>query len=213
MRAMPCSLSLEKQCFADGLKPVAGVDEAGRGPLAGPVVASAVILPESGDFEGWDDSKKLSEKRRTAAFEEITGGAWLGLEWSVGIAEVEEIERLNILRATHLAMERAVGGLETEPAISLVDGKHAQYFSPPQRPVVKGDSLSFSIAAASIVAKVTRDRIMLEAAETYPEYGFENHKGYGTPEHIEKLRRHGPCPIHRKTFEPVAQLALPLDTA
>ena len=205
---MSCDFSLEMQCFADGLRPVAGVDEAGRGPLAGPVVASAVILPETGDFSLFDDSKKLSEKRRENAYGRIEEQEWPGLHWAVGMADVREIEELNILRATHLAMERAVKGLKVVPAVSLIDGKRATYYTLPQRPFVKGDSLSLSIAAASIIAKVTRDRIMVEAAKMYPEYGFERHKGYGTRAHVEKLKTHGPCPIHRKTFEPVAQLTL-----
>ncbi|MEM9480635.1 MAG: ribonuclease HII [Verrucomicrobiota bacterium] len=208
---MPCDFTYENQCFSEGQWPVAGVDEAGRGPLAGPVVAGAVILPREGDFSCFDDSKKLTEKRREAAFERISNGEWADLKWSVGIADVAEIETLNILRATHLAMQRAVEGLSAKPAISLIDGKRAQYFPLPQISIIKGDSLSLSIAAASIVAKVTRDRLMKEAASEYPEYGFEKHKGYGTREHLENLKAHGPCPIHRKTFEPVAQLTLPLE--
>lgn len=204
---------LERACRARGLWPVAGVDEAGRGPLAGPVVAAAVVLGQEDAFDaaGLDDSKKLSARRREEWHARLTGGGLPGVRWAVGIAAVEEIDRLNILRSTHLAMERAVAGLGVPVAHCLVDGLPVPGFRWPHDGVVKGDSRSLSIAAASVVAKVTRDRIMAELAAEFPQYGFARHMGYGTPGHLDALRRHGPCRAHRRSFEPVAQLSLPLD--
>jgi len=205
--------SLETECRKRGLWPVAGIDEAGRGPLAGPVVAAAVVLPVEGfDGEGLDDSKKLTERRRDEWHRRLTDAS-SGVRWSLGMAEVEEIDRLNILRATHLAMDRAMAGLGMVVAHCLIDGLPVPGFRWPHDGVVKGDGLSWSIAAASVLAKVTRDRLMLRLAEEFPDYGFERHKGYGTKDHLDALRRHGPCRVHRRSFQPVAQLCLPLDEA
>lgn len=205
---------LESGCRERGVWPVAGVDEAGRGPLAGPVVAAAVVLPDASfDAAGLDDSKKMSVRRREEWHARLTGGGLPGVRWAVGIAGVEEIDRCNILRATHLAMERAVAGLGMEVAHCLVDGLPVPGFRWPHQGVVKGDSHSLSIAAASVVAKVTRDRMMMELAREFPDYGFQRHMGYGTREHLDALRRHGPCRAHRRSFQPVAQLSLPLDEA
>jgi ribonuclease HII len=202
-------LRLEKKCHARGLKLVVGVDEAGRGPLAGPVSAAAVLLPAGFSCAGLDDSKKLSEARRDRLYEELM--RFPDLQWSLAYAEPEEIDRINILRATHAAMARAVEGLGLEVDHCLIDGLAVPNFPWAHDGVVKGDGLSLSIAAASIIAKVSRDRRMLEYAREYPEYGFERHKGYGTRVHLEALRRHGPCRIHRRSFQPVAQCTLPLD--
>jgi len=174
-----------------------GVDEAGRGPLAGDVYAAAVILDPDNPVEGLNDSKKLSEKKRDALYDEIVEKA---LDFCVARATVEEIERLNILEATMLAMKRAVMGLETLPELALVDGNRMPQLPCEAKTVVKGDATSASIAAASILAKVERDRYMLEMAKKYPEYVFEKHKGYGTKLHIEKIIEYGPCPLHRPKF-------------
>ena len=176
---------------------ICGVDEAGRGPLAGDVYAAAVILGESHGIEGLDDSKKLSEKRREALFDEIQERA---AAWCIATASVAEIEELNILNAAMLAMQRAVEGLQMQPAYVLVDGNRFPPLQIPGETVVKGDATSASIAAASILAKVARDRYMLGQAELYPQYGFEKHKGYGTAAHCAALREFGPCPIHRPSF-------------
>jgi ribonuclease HII len=186
----------------DGHTPIAGVDEAGRGPLAGPVVAACVILPPGFDCRGIDDSKKLTPARREAAYARIVSGA---VAFAIGIADVEEIDSINILRATHKAMFRAVAGLSVPPGILLVDGLSVPGLPcPNQRAIVGGDAASVSIGAASILAKVTRDRMMVAWDTEYPAYGFIRHKGYGSPEHIEALRLHGPCPLHRRSFAPVA---------
>lgn len=179
---------------------VAGVDEAGRGPLAGPVVAAAVILDKNNPIEGLMDSKKLSEKRREALFGEIQDKA---LSYAIAESTVEEIDRLNILQATLLAMQRAVQGLVEVPRHVLVDGNRCPALAVPMTAVVKGDQTIKAISAASILAKVTRDRQLVEYAKQYPQYGFEQHKGYGTKLHMEALRRHGPCSIHRRSFAPV----------
>jgi len=189
---------------AEGYPIVAGIDEAGRGPLAGPVVAAAVILPRPYAGPDLNDSKRFSEARREALFEDLTHHPYLC--WAVAEASVEEIAEWNILGATHLAMRRAVSGLSTPAAGVLIDGHAPPDFPLPHRGVVRGDSLSHSIAAASIIAKVTRDRLMRDLAQHYPEYGFETHKGYGTPDHLSRLKQHGPCPIHRQAFRPVAEL-------
>jgi len=183
--------------------PICGVDEAGRGPWAGPVAAAAVIL-DPGDLPtGLNDSKKLSEARRIALETEIKARA---LAWSVGLASVEEIDRLNILQATGLAMRRAVEGLSMTPAFALVDGNYRFALPCPMEPLVKGDARSASIAAASILAKQARDRLMVEADVEWPGYGFAGHKGYHAPIHVEALKRLGPCPIHRKSFSPIRAL-------
>lgn len=213
MAAKSCpDLSFELEARSAGFLCVAGVDEAGRGPLAGPVVAGAVILPEhSGKMEGLEglnDSKQL-----TAAGRERLFMALLEEErvlCSVGMASVEEIDRLNILRATHLAMARAVEGLAVRADFCLVDGLPVKGLPVPHRAIVKGDGRSLSIAAASVLAKVTRDRMMTEADADYPQYGFAKHKGYGTKAHMEALRKHGPCPLHRRSFAPVSQMELSL---
>lgn len=184
---------------------VAGVDEAGRGPLAGPVAAAAVVLPAAFSCPELDDSKKLSARKRELLYERLTGDS--GVRWSLAFAEAGEIDELNILRATHAAMARAVEGLAVAVDHCLVDGLAVPDFPWPHDGVVKGDGKSLSIAAASIIAKVARDRRMLEYAGSYPGYGFEKHKGYGTRVHLEALRELGPCPIHRRSFAPVAAAA------
>lgn len=202
-------LSVEEQTRAAGKRRVFGVDEAGRGPLAGPVAAAAVMLPDEYEHGLLNDSKKLTEKRREKIYEELV--TTRGVEWAVALVGVAEIEELNILRATHAAMASALGQLAEAPDFCLIDGLPVPGFRWPSRAIVKGDGISLSIAAASVVAKVTRDRCMREYGREFPEYGFEKHKGYGTKAHLEALRRHGPCRIHRKTFQPIAQLALPLE--
>jgi len=206
VRKMP-DLKYEKSAWKDGHQIVAGVDEAGRGPLAGPVTAAAVILPRNFKHALLDDSKKLTERRREALYEEITSGSIEGLIWASGKASPREIEKINILKATHLAMKRAVKKLGITPDHVLIDGLPVPKFPWPHEGIVKGDGKSLSIAAASVIAKVERDREMLAYAKKYPEYGFEAHKGYGTKRHLEALKKHGICKIHRKTFAPVAELS------
>lgn len=188
---------------------VAGVDEAGRGPLAGPVVAAAVVLSSSQDPEVLRDSKTLTESRRELLYKDIVNQC---TDWSVGQASVTEIERLNIRQATLLAMRRAVEGLRVHPQLVLVDGRDTPNINFPCHAIVGGDSLEPCISAASIIAKVTRDRMMSQLDLLYPEYGFAKHKGYGTAAHIDCLRRHGPCEHHRKTFDPVRRLLREADT-
>ncbi len=183
---------------------IAGVDEAGRGPLAGPVVAAAVILDDMSPIAGLADSKKLTERRRERLYDEIRAKA---LCCSVGQASVEEIDRLNILHATMLAMQRAVQGLRLKPTKVLVDGNRLPALDVLAEAVVGGDALVPAISAASIVAKVTRDRLLQALHQRHPEYGFDRHKGYGTAEHLAALRRLGPLPEHRRSFAPVAQVA------
>ena len=180
-----------------GLHPICGVDEAGRGPLAGPVCAAAVILPEHLQIPGLTDSKKLTDKKRRELFPIIQEQA---IAYGIGLASESEIDEINILQATFLAMGRALEQLSVRPALALIDGNRETDFGLPVKTVVKGDSLSANIAAASILAKVTRDNLMLELALQYPEYGFDIHKGYGTKAHYEALRTYGPCPIHRRSF-------------
>ena len=187
----------ERDAWLQGYTYIAGMDEAGRGPLAGPVVAAAVILDPENPVYGVDDSKKLSPARRQALKKEIEEKA---VAVSVGMADVETIDRINILEATKLAMKRAVEGLAFTPEIVLVDAVKLDLARLPEVPIIKGDACSYSIAAASIVAKVTRDHQMIELDKVYPEYGFARNKGYGTAEHIEALRKYGPCPLHRRTF-------------
>lgn len=188
---------IEGEFFDKGYHVICGVDEAGRGPLAGPVCAAAVILPANLEIPGLNDSKKLTDKRRRELFPIIQEKA---LAYGIGLADHKEIDEINILQATFLAMERAISQLGIRPDMALIDGNRAKDFGIPVQTVVKGDSLSASIAAASILAKVTRDDIMLELAKKYPEYGFEVHKGYGTKAHYEKLTAFGPSEIHRMTF-------------
>lgn len=176
---------------------VCGVDEAGRGPLAGPVYAAAVILPQDAEIPGLDDSKKLSEKKREQLFDEIREKA---IAYSVASVPESVIDEINILNATYRAMQAAIEGLDPPPGLALIDGNRSSGISFPNRTVVGGDGIYSCIAAASILAKVSRDRFMLQMAEKYPEYAFEKHKGYGTRLHYEKIREFGPSPIHRKTF-------------
>ena len=188
---------IENSLYSNGFQVICGVDEAGRGPLAGPVCAAAVILPKGLEIPGLTDSKKLTDKKRRELFPIIKEQA---LAYGIGLASHEEIDEINILQATYLAMERALAQLNMKPDIALIDGNRAKDFGLPVRTVVKGDSLSANIAAASVLAKVTRDDLMLELAQSYPQYGFEVHKGYGTKAHYEALREHGASNIHRKTF-------------
>ena len=188
---------LENEIYAEGFSLICGVDEAGRGPLAGPVYAAAVILPRAAVIDGLNDSKKLTEKKREALFDVITERA---LTYGIASASVEEIEKLNILNATFLAMHRAIDKLDPIPELALIDGNRSTGIAMPSRCVVKGDSRCADIAAASILAKVSRDRYMLTLAEKYPQYHFEQHKGYGTKLHYEALREYGPSPEHRPSF-------------
>ncbi len=181
----------------DGYKMICGVDEAGRGPLAGPVVAAACILPIDCEIEGLNDSKKLSEKKREILFDEIKQKA---IAYSIASASNEEIDALNILNATMLAMARAIEGLPVKADFAIVDGNCVRNFPIPAITIVKGDAKSPSIAAASILAKVTRDRLCMEMDAMYPEYNFKKHKGYPTKEHRDLVIAHGPCPLHRRTF-------------
>ena len=188
---------IEEQAFEEGYTVICGVDEAGRGPLAGPVCAAAVILPRGHQIPGLNDSKKLTDKKRRELFPMIKEQA---IAYGIGMASHEEIDEINILQATYLAMERAIAQLEGKADLALIDGNRAKDFGMAVRTVVKGDSLSANIAAASVLAKVTRDDLMVEMAQEFPGYGFEVHKGYGTKAHYEALREKGPCAIHRMTF-------------
>jgi len=206
-------LPYEQEAWATGILRVAGVDEAGRGPLAGPVVAAAVLFEKDfleaeaeASLAGLDDSKKLSAKRREFFYALLSECPQVRA--GIGRASVEEIDSLNILRATHLAMARALGKIAPPPDLALVDGLPVKGLPVPHRAIVGGDAASLSIAAASVMAKVTRDRFMVKLAATYPGYDFERHKGYGTQAHLEALRRLGPCPAHRRSFAPVSQLSL-----
>ena len=193
----PLLQTLENELRAAGYSAVCGVDEAGRGPLCGPVAAAAVILPPDAVIEGLNDSKKLSPEKRERLFEIIQNTA---VAWCIAEASVEEIDRLNILEADLLAMRRAIAGLRIPADFALIDGNIARGFSIPARAVIHGDAISPSIAAASILAKVHRDRLCEELDRAYPQYGIAQHKGYGTKAHIEALRKYGPSPIHRKLF-------------
>lgn len=188
---------IENSLFAQGVELICGVDEAGRGPLAGPVCAAAVILPKGVEIPGLNDSKKLTDKRRRELMPVIQEQA---IAYGIGLASEEEIDEINILNATFLAMGRALDQLSVKPELALVDGNRAGDFGVPVKTVVKGDSLSANIAAASVLAKVTRDDIMVAMAQEYPQYGFEIHKGYGTKAHYAALREYGASPIHRRTF-------------
>ena len=188
----------ENKLHQTGLLYIAGIDEAGRGPLAGPVTVGAVILKPDSFIEGVNDSKKISETKREKLYEQITDEA---LAWSVGIVDQKEIDELNILNATKRALTLALEGLKIKPERLLVDAlEHIDTKGIPYTSIIKGDAKIYSIGAASIIAKVTRDRIMREYDEVYPEYGFAKHKGYGTSAHIEAIKKYGPCPLHRKTF-------------
>ncbi len=190
-------LYYEITAYENGYNLVCGVDEAGRGPLAGPVCAAAVVLPKGLILEGVNDSKKLTEKKREALFDVITEQA---LDWSVAFATVEEIEEINILNAAMLAMKRAVEGLKNPVDFAIIDGNRKPPLEIDCEAVVKGDAKSMSVAAASILAKVSRDRILRQYAVDYPQYGFEKHKGYGTKVHVEALKKYGPCEVHRPSF-------------
>lgn len=190
-------LLYENEAKTKGFNFVCGVDEAGRGPLAGPVCAAAVILPDGMIIDGVNDSKKLTEKKREKLFDVIKEQA---LAYSIAFATVEEIEEMNILNATMLAMKRAVEGLNLKADYALIDGNRLPPLEIPCEYIIKGDAKSMSVAAASILAKVSRDRLCSEYAEKYPEYGFEKHKGYGTKAHTEALKKYGPCEIHRMSF-------------
>ncbi len=190
-------LEFEKEALAKGYKSVCGVDEAGRGPLAGPVCAAAVILPEGVIIDGVNDSKKLSEKKRESLFDVIREQA---LSYSIAYATVDEIEEINILNATMLAMSRAINGLEIKADYAMIDGNKIPPIDIDAECIVKGDAKSMSIACASILAKVSRDRLLYKYAEEYPMYGFDKHKGYGTKVHREAILKYGPCPYHRKSF-------------
>ncbi len=190
-------LEFEELYTSQGFRAICGVDEAGRGPLAGPVFAAAVILPEGLEIEGVTDSKKLSEKKRDELFDVICEKA---IAYSIASASVEEIEELNILQADMLAMKRAVEGLSVKADFAMIDGNKTPALDIPSVAIVKGDAKSESIAAASILAKVSRDRLMMEMAEKYPQYKFEKHKGYGTKLHREAILEYGPCEIHRMSF-------------
>lgn len=198
--------SYERQVWVMGYKLVAGLDEAGRGPLAGPVVAAAVVLPGEVYLPGLDDSKRLSPKRRQELYDQIRQTA---VAIGVGMVHPDGIDEANVMMATYKAMVKAVNNLPVPPDYLLIDALHLPGVAQPQSPIVGGEGLSCSIAAASIVAKVTRDEHMIEMDKLYPHYGFANHKGYGTAEHREALEKHGPCPIHRRTFDSAREI-LPL---
>lgn len=184
-----------------GFKAIAGVDEAGRGPLAGPVVAAAVILPEGALFENLNDSKKLSPEERGRLYDDIVHCE--GIKYGIGIIDGEIIDKINILQATFKAMKEAIGNLPIKPDFLLIDGNQLPFVTANALAIVEGDALSVSIAAASILAKVTRDRIMEKLDETFPEYGFKQHKGYATEQHLKAIEKWGPCAMHRKSFDPI----------
>ena len=191
----------DKDFYNKGLSFVSGVDEAGRGPLAGPVVAAAVILPKDIFIDGVNDSKKLTEKKRNILFEEIKQKAF---SYGIGIVDAKTIDEINILQATFLAMRKALEQLSVKPDLVLVAGNHTiPNLQNKQQAIVSGDAKSASIACASILAKVTRDNMMYEYAKQYPQYNFQKHKGYGTKAHLDAIQKHGPCPIHRMTFAPL----------
>ena len=189
---------IEKDLYKKGAKKICGIDEAGRGPFAGPVVVAAVVMPEDSYIEGVNDSKKISEKKREKLYDEIISNA---IAWGVGIIDPKEIDEINILNATKKGLTTALNELTQRPDIILVDALTGiDTLGIPYQSIIKGDAKSYSIAAASIIAKVTRDRIMRQWDEIYPEYGFEKHKGYGTKAHIEVIKNNGICPIHRRSF-------------
>jgi len=211
MSASACSFRWERESRANGHTHVCGIDEAGRGPLAGPVAVAAVLF--TGDLvpEGLDDSKKLTALRREKLCDRLTSDPQV--RWTCQMIEADEIDRINILQATWKGMRACVEELSPRPTMALIDGLAVKGFPIEQNPIVGGDRISLSIAAASIIAKVHRDRVMMELARQYPEYGFERHKGYGTAAHLDALRRYGPCPAHRKSFAPVARCLAPANEA
>jgi ribonuclease HII len=198
-----CGFRHERRLRTVGFSTIAGIDEAGRGALAGPVVAAAVVLPEKFRHKRLNDSKQLLPERRQEIYDDLTNNG--SIDWSVGIVDSVEIDQINILRATHKAMRIALAALVVYPDHALIDGLPVFPFPLPQKAIIDGDCYSLSIAAASVIAKVTRDRMMREFCRQFPEYCFSQHKGYGTELHLTKLHAHGPCPIHRRSFEPVAQ--------
>ncbi|MDP9003238.1 MAG: ribonuclease HII [Verrucomicrobiota bacterium] len=202
-----CGFRYERKLRALGVSTIAGVDEAGRGALAGPVVAAAVVLPEKFKHRRLNDSKQLPPERREEIYYELIAND--AISWAVGVVDSIEIDTINILRATHKAMRAAIKALILRPQHVLIDGLPVFPFPLPQTAIVDGDCFSLSIAAASVIAKVTRDTIMRDFCARFPEYCFSQHKGYGTELHLIKLHEHGPCPIHRRSFEPVAQPLFP----
>ena len=198
-----CGFRYEKKLRAIGAARIAGIDEAGRGALAGPVVAAAVVLPEKFRHRCLNDSKQLAPELREEIYVDLTSNSQI--TWAVGVVDSIEIDRINILRASHQAMRIAVAGLTISPDHVLIDGLPVFPFPLPQTAIIDGDCLSLSIAAASVIAKVTRDSLMRDFCARFPEYCFSQHKGYGTELHLQRLHEHGPCPIHRRSFEPVAQ--------
>jgi ribonuclease HII len=200
----------ERRTYKNGATVIAGIDEAGRGPLAGPVVAAAVILPVKFRHRTLNDSKQLAPELREEIYAELTANS--AVHWAAGVSDVEIIERYNILQATWRAMVLALDALAVKPDHVLIDGLPVPPIRIPQTAIIDGDCKSFSIAAASVIAKVTRDRLMVEIHERYPQYNFAQHKGYSTPEHLAALDQFGPCPIHRKTFEPVRLKNEPVQT-
>ena len=204
------SLRYEKKAYKNGAEIIAGIDEAGRGPLAGPVVAAAAILPPNFKHKTLNDSKQLSEQQREEIYAELT--ATPEFYWGVGVSDVDVIDHYNILRATWRAMQLALDSLYIHPDHVLVDGLRVPLIGVNQTAIVKGDAKSFSIAAASVIAKVTRDRMMLTIHEQFPQYNFARHKGYGTPEHLAALGQYGPSPVHRKSFAPVRQTIEPVQS-
>ena len=189
---------IEKELYQKGFKNICGIDEAGRGPLAGPVVIAGVIMPQDSMIEGINDSKKVTEKKREKLYDEITNEA---IAWGVGIVDQNRIDEINILNATKEAVTMAISSLKVKPDLILVDAlTNIDTLGIPYKSIIKGDAKEYSIAAASIIAKVTRDRIMRQWDEVFPEYGFKGHKGYGTKKHIEAIKEYGPCMLHRKTF-------------
>ncbi len=195
------TLDCEQDLWQSGFNAIAGVDEAGRGPLAGPVVAAACILPKGITFDGVDDSKKLTHNARQKLYNQLT--AHPKVQWATGVVSNDEIDRINILQAALLAMHYAIEALPKKPDFILVDGRDAPPVKLATKPIIGGDAISHTIACASILAKVCRDAMMLKYHITYPQYGFDRHKGYATKAHLEALRIHGPCPIHRKSFAPI----------
>lgn len=197
-------MQYEEEAYQQGYRIIAGIDEAGRGPLAGPVVAAACVLPRGKLIAHVNDSKKLTPKKRRLLFDRLTQDS--DLFYAIGLIDASEIDRVNIYQATLLAMAEALKKLSCSPDYLLVDGTGLPPLSIPAKKIVKGDQLSQSIAAASVLAKETRDRLMEEYHQQWPMYGFDQHKGYGTMQHLEALERHGPCPIHRRSFDPIKSL-------
>src|SRR5215470_13430380 len=204
-----CGFRYEKKLRANGVARIAGIDEAGRGALAGPVVAAAAILPEKFRHRRLNDSKQLAPELREEIYADLTNNSQI--KWAVGVIDSIEIDRINILRASHRAMRMAITALVEPPDHVLIDGLPVIPFPFPQTAIIDGDCISLSIAAASVIAKVTRDRMMRDFCSQFPQYCFAQHKGYGTELHLLKLHEFGPCPIHRRSFEPVAQPLLALD--